>query len=177
MRRTLLVRTALLLAGLTIVTSARAADPPMVSLGLGGTDILAEKAYSALDYRLEYHSGLSLLPFGEKYLKVKPWAGLEGTTRQSLWTGGGFLLDIPLGQHFVLSPSLGVGYYYVGNGKNLGSKVEFRTQFEGGYVFDNQSRLVASFGHMSNASLTKRNPGTEAALISFQMPLSAFAGY
>jgi hypothetical protein len=107
---------------------------------------------------------------------VKPWAGLEGTTRQSLWAGGGFLLDIPLGRHFVLSPSVGVGYYYRGNGKNLGSVAEFRSQFEGGYVFDNQTRLVGALSHMSNASLTRRNPGTEAALVSFEVPLSAFVG-
>jgi lipid A 3-O-deacylase len=176
MRRILLVRAACLLAGLVVALPVRAADPPMVSLGLGATDVLAEQARSAADYRLEYRSGLSLLPFGEDYLKLKPWAGLEGTTRQSLWTGGGFLADIPLGAHFVLSPSFGVGYYYRGNGKNLGSAAEFRSQIEGGYVFDNKTRLVGSFSHMSNASLTQRNPGTEAAVVSFQVPLSAFVG-
>jgi lipid A 3-O-deacylase len=71
----------------------------------------------------------------------------------------------------VLTPNFGPGLYGQGNGKKLGSYVEFRSTFEGGYVFDDGSRLVASFGHTSNAGLTKKNPGTEQAMISYQIPL------
>ena len=153
-----------------------AADPPLVSLGAGGTDILNQQARAAADFRLEYRSGYSLLPYFENYLKIKPWAGIETTTRQSIWGGGGILLDIPLSTHWVLSPNIGIGAYDTGNGKNLGSGFEIRSTFEGGYVFDNQSRLVASFGHTSNAGVTKHNPGTEAAMISYQIPLSSIVG-
>ena len=155
---------------------ALAADPPMISLGVGGTDILNQQARAAADFRLEYRSGLSLLPFFEDYFKVKPWAGLETTTRQSIWGGAGILLDIPLGQHWVLSPNIGFGAYGRSNGKNLGSVFEIRSTFEGGYVFDNGTRLVAAFGHMSNAGATKHNPGTESAVISIQFPLSGLVG-
>ena len=147
------------------------ADPALVSLGIGGTDILNKQAKSAGDLRLEYRSGLSLLPFFEDYFKVKPWAGIETTTRQSIYGGGGILVEIPIGQHWVLTPNIGIGAYGRSNGKNLGSVFEIRSTFEGGYVFDNGTRLVASFGHTSNAGITKRNPGTEAAVISYQIPL------
>jgi len=149
-----------------------AGDPPLVSLGLGGTDILNQQARTAGDFRLEYRSGISLIPAFEEYVKVKPFAGLELTSRSSGWAGAGIVLDIPLGQHWVLSPSFAPGVYARGRGKNLGSFIEFRSQFEGGYVFDNQVRLVASIGHTSNAGLTKRNPGTEAGIVSLQIPLS-----
>ena len=170
--RAICLLAALAPAALAPAAPALAADPPLVSLGAGGTDILNQQARSAGDFRMEYRSGYSLVPYFENYVKVKPWAGVEITTRTSVWGGGGILLDIPVYGHFVLSPSVGVGAYERGRGKNLGSGFEIRSQMEGGYVFDDQSRLVASFGHTSNAGFTKRNPGTEAAVISYQIPLT-----
>lgn len=158
-------------------TTPALADPSFISLGAGGTDILNQQSRAAADFRAEYRSGLSLLPFFEQYFKIKPWAGIETTTRQSVWAGGGVVLEIPLGPHWVLTPHAGVGYYGQGNGKNLGSVVEFQSTFEGGYVFDDGSRLVAGFSHTSNAGITRRNPGTEAAVISYQIPLATVAGY
>ena len=164
-----------LLAGLSFATPVLA-DPALVSLGIGGTDVLNQEARSAGDFRMEYRSGLSLLPFFENYFKVKPWGGLEVTTRTSIWGGGGILIEIPIGPHWVLSPNIGVGAYEKGRGKDLGSVFEIRSTFEGGYVFDNGTRLVASFGHTSNAGVTKHNPGTEQAMISFQIPISSIVG-
>lgn len=155
---------------------ALAADAPLVSLGVGGTDILNQQARAAADFRLEFRSGLSLLPFFEAYFKVKPWAGLETTSRQSVWAGGGILVEIPLSQHWVLTPNIGLGAYGRSNGKNLGSSFEIRSTFEGGYVFDSGTRLVASFGHTSNAGVSKHNPGTEAAMLSIQLPLASLVG-
>ena len=162
--------------GILFAFPARAADPPLISLGVGATDILNEQAKSAADFRLDYRSGLSLVPFFEDYFKIKPWAGVETTSRQSIWGGGGIVLEVPLGRHWVLTPNIGVGAYGRGNGKNLGSVFEIRSTFEGGYVFDNGTRLVASFGHTSNAGVTKHNPGTEAALFSIQVPLATLIG-
>ena len=156
--------------------SAFAADQPLVSLGLGGTDILNQETKAGGDLRIEYRSGLSLVPFFEDYSKVKPWVGVETTTRQSIFGGGGILIEIPLGRHWVLTPNLGVGAYGRGNGKNLGSVFEIRSTFEGGYVFDNGSRLVASFSHTSNGGVSRHNPGTEAAVISYQVPLNLLIG-
>ncbi len=159
-----------------LTTAPARADPALVSLGVGGTDILNQQVKAAADFRLEYRSGFSLLPFLEDYLKVKPWAGFETTSRQSIFGGGGILLEIPLGPHWVLTPNVGFGAYGRSNGKNLGSVFEIRSTFEGGYVFNDGSRLVASFGHMSNAGVTRRNPGTEAAVVSYQIPIAALIG-
>ena len=41
---------------------------------------------------------------------------------------------------------------------------------------NNGSRLMAAFGHTSNAGLTKRNPGTEMATIYYQIPLTTLVG-
>ena len=168
------LRAACLLAGLAVTTPALA-DPSYISLGVGGTDVLNQEARAAGDFRMEYLSGVSLLPFFQNYFKVKPWAGVEVTTRSSLWTGVGIYIEIPITPHWVLTPSFAPGYYEAGRGKNLGSPVEFRSTFEGGYQFDNGTRIMAAFGHTSNAGLTKRNPGTEQATIYYEIPLSSLA--
>ena len=160
---------------LLAITPARA-DPALISLGVGGTDILNQQVKAAADFRLEYRSGLSLLPFFEDYFKVKPWAGFETTSRQSVFGGGGILIEVPLGRHWVLTPNVALGAYGRSNGKNLGSVFEIRSTFEGGYVFDDGSRLVAAFGHMSNAGITRRNPGTESAVVSYQVPVAVLIG-
>ncbi len=152
------------------------ADPGLLSFGAGGTDVLNQQTRAAADFRLDYRSNISLLPVLQPYVQVKPWVGLETTSRQSVWGGGGIWLDIPIGRHFVLSPSEGIGAYGQGNGKNLGSVAEFRSTFEAGYVFDNGTRLVAGFGHTSNAGFSRHNPGTEAATIAYQVPLSMLMG-
>ncbi len=170
------LRVACILAGLGFAAPALAADPSLVSLGLGGTDILNQEARAAVDFRVEYRSGISLLPFFEQYFKVKPLVALETTSRQSVFGGAGILIDIPLGRHFVLSPSFVPGLYGQGNGKKLGSYVEFRSTFEGGYVFDDGTRLTAAFGHTSNAGITRHNPGTEAFTINYQIPLYRLIG-
>ncbi len=168
---------ACLITALLLALPASAADVPLISLGIGGTDILADQSRAAVGFRLDYRSALSLLPFFDAYFKLQPWAGIETTSRQSIWGGGGIQLEVPLGPHWVLTPNAGVGAYGQGNGKDLGSVVEFRSTFEGGYVFDNGTRLVASFSHMSNAGITRHNPGTEAAMISFQIPLARLNGH
>ena len=168
---------ACLLAGISLATPAFAGDPgALVSLGVGGTDLLNQQARAAVDFRLEYRSGVSLLPFFENYFKVKPLAAFETTSRQAVFGGAGILIEVPLGPHFVLTPSFVPGVYGQGNGKKLGSWVEFRSTFEGGYVFDDGSRLTASFGHTSNAGLGRHNPGTEAFVVSFQVPLELLTG-
>ncbi len=152
------------------------ADPDLASVGAGGTDILSQQARAAVDVRLEYRSGLSLLPFFERYVKVKPLIAGETTSRGSVFGGGGLWLDIPIGAHVALTPQLVVGGYGQGGGKNLGSPFEIRASFEAGYVFGNLSRLSVSFGHTSNGGIVRRNPGTEAAVISFQVPIASLIG-
>lgn len=151
----------------------RDADPALLSFGGGYSDVIAKEKPSA-DFRLEYRSNISLLPFLEPYAKFKPWVGVEATARGSFWGGGGFLFDVPLGDHFALSPSIGVGGYTPGTGagKNLGSAIEFRSQMEVAYKFDDGSRLAAAFSHTSNAGISSRNPGTEVVELYYQVPIS-----
>lgn len=141
-------------------------DPALLSLGVGWFD-MAQQEDQAADFRLEYRSDLALW-------FIKPWVGIEVTNDGALYGVGGVLLDFTLGDHFYFSPSAGVGAYADGDGRDLGSTVEFRTQAELGYRFDNRARLGIAFSHISNASISDRNPGTEILTLYYSIPFFGF---
>ena len=159
------------LCGLLVVTASPAkaqesADPSYLSLGLGIWDI-AQHDDTAADFRVEYRHGESL------FWKIKPWAGVEGTSDGSIWGGGGILADFEINQ-FYITPSFGVGLYTDGGSdKDLDHPIEFRTQLEAGYEFTNSQRLGVSFGHLSNADLGDDNPGAEVLNLYYHVPLGS----
>ncbi len=138
-------------------------DTNFLSFGAGYYDIVSNDD-GAADFRLEYRHGKGLW-------WLKPWAGVEVTSDGGVWGGGGLLLDIPLGANFALVPSAGVGAYENGSGKDLGSALEFRTQIELAYRFEDRSRLALQFSHISNAGIGKENPGVEILGAYYHLPL------
>jgi hypothetical protein len=101
---------------------------------------------------------------------------METTTRGQLYGFGGFAFDILLGRHIVLTPTEVVGLYYRGDGKRLGSFVEFRSTLEAGYRFTNEIRLTGFIGHTSNAGLTDLNPGANTVGGYVHIPVSMIFG-
>jgi lipid A 3-O-deacylase len=146
-------------------------QPDLLSFGIGRFDALRDndRTNRAIDFRAEFRSGLSLLPLiapqtfsgWDRYFQVRPMGGVEATSDGAMYGFGGFVYDVFLTPNIFLSPSTVVGLFYRGNGKRLGSFVEFRSTMEAGYRFDNNMRLSLSIGHISNAGLSEYNPGTE----------------
>ena len=137
--------------------------PAVISGGVGWYDFLDSKD-EAVDFRLEYRHG-------DDFLWLKPWGGLEVTTDGSIWGGVGVLVDITFFDSVVLTGSFAPGLWSEGSGKDLGHVIEFRSQVELGYQFENQSRLSVAFSHLSNASLDDDNPGTEVLNLYYHIPL------
>lgn len=137
-------------------------EPAFVSGGLGWFDVNDDE--DTLDLRFEYRDH-------RRIFFLKPWAGIEGTGEGGLWGGGGVLLDVFFGRRFVLTGSFGVGLYEEGDGKDLGSAIEFRSQIEAGFRFDDRSRLAVAFSHISNAGITDTNPGAEIVTLYYHLPL------
>lgn len=155
-----------LLSALVMAMSTKGAsaedDPAFISLGVGYFDIYHQDE-SAADFRVEYR--------GKKLLWIiKPWAGVEFTSDGAFYPVGGLMFDVFLGRRLVLTPSAGVGAYFEGSGKDLGSTIEFRTQIELAYRFDDRSRLGLAFSHISNASIGDDNPGTEILSVYYSIP-------
>ncbi len=139
-------------------------DPAQLELGGGAYDV--DHNNTAGVFRGEYR-------FASKLWVFRPLLGAEVTTDGATYEYGGFGLDIYIGDNWVLTPNEAVGFWARGDkdSKNLGSYVEFRSGAEIDYRLDGGARIGLSFHHISNAGLTKRNPGEEEALINYSIPL------
>ena len=149
-------------AALLVSSAALADDTGLLALGAGGYDF--DHSMPAAEFRGEYR-------FGAGFYFIKPIVGMLVTSRGTTYTYGGLRADLIFYQHYVLMPVAAVGLYTRGNGKNLGSPVEFKTGLELAYRFDGGTRLGLAFDHISNAGLTKHNPGTENLLLMYSLPI------
>ncbi|MCD8570110.1 MAG: acyloxyacyl hydrolase [Alphaproteobacteria bacterium] len=161
---------ALLALATVISTPALAQDSTAYySAGVGYYDVISPDD-SAADFRLEYRSDYDFLADD-----LHPWVGLEFTSDASVWAGFGFLYDWNIAPDFYLTPSVGAGYYAKGSSdKDLDYALEFRSQLEGAYQFEDKSRLGLAFGHISNASLGDKNPGVEILNLYYHVPTDSF---
>ena len=64
-------------------------------------------------------------------------------------------------------PSFTPGYYEKGNGKDLGSALEFKSEIKFGLDIFENSRLGYSYSHISNNEWGDKNPGTDNQQITF----------
>lgn len=149
---------------IAVAAPAMADDVDRVSLGLGYYDINDDEG--AADFRLEYRPGTPL------FWELRPWIGAEVTSDGGAYGALGFLYDFHLGNNWLLIPNFGAGLYADGGGKELGHAIEFRSQIEVAYQFDNASRLGLAFGHISNAGIGDKNPGTEILNLYYHIPLN-----
>ena len=143
-------------------------DPDFLSVGAGYFDWNRQKAPAA-EFRLEYRSD-------QKFWIFKPLGGLMATSDGAFYGFAGVGIDVFLGRRFVMTPSFAPGYYNEGSGLDLGYPLEFRSQVEFAYRFDDRSRLGLAVSHMSNASIGDTNPGTESAILYYSVPLSTITG-
>lgn len=124
--------------------------------------------------RNDYNS----VQFGAEYrarqlqYSIRPMFGVNATTDGSVYGYAGLNWDAELVKdELYLIPSFAAGLYHKGDGKELGGAIEFRSGIELAYQFSNEHRLGAQFNHISNASIYKHNPGSEAALVTYSIPL------
>jgi lipid A 3-O-deacylase len=148
-------------------SGARAEFGGYVAGGLGAFDF--DHNDTAAEGRLEFR-------FSQSLFFIKPLIGTYVTEKGSIYSYFGLRAEIPLGGRFMLIPMAAVGDYEKGRGKNLGSHVEFKTGAELDVIFDSGVRLGPVFDHVSNAGLTKRNPGEENVLLMVSVPLGIITG-
>lgn len=145
-----------------IAGPAQADDPKFLALSAGYYDINDD--HDAFEGRIEYRHD-------KKFWIFKPFAGVMATSDEAVHGYAGVLVDIYFGRRWVLTPSFAPGLYRDGDGKDLGGTIQFRSQLEFSYRFDNRSRLGISVNHISNASIYDSNPGTESVAITYAIPL------
>ena len=98
--------------------------------------------------------------------KFKPVTGAFMTGNSSVYLYTGVEAQYGIGPLKIL-PSFAPGYYEKGDGKDLGSVLEFKSEVKVGLdVFEN-SQLSYSYSHISNNDWGETNPGTDNQQITF----------
>jgi lipid A 3-O-deacylase len=143
-------------------------EPPHVVLGAGAFDVLPDakkkESRTAAELRGEYR-------FGDLFWIIAPFVGASGTSDGAVYAYGGFGFDINFGPIWVLTPNFAAGYFDRGGGTRLGSHIEFRSGAELDYRMPDTTRIGVAVQHMSNAGITKQNPGEESVTLIYAVPL------
>ena len=98
--------------------------------------------------------------------KFSPVSGGFMTGDNSVYLYTGVEGQYGIGRLKIL-PSFTPGYYEKGNGKDLGSALEFKSEIKLGLDIFENSRLGYSYSHISNNEWGDRNPGTDNQHITF----------
>ena len=98
--------------------------------------------------------------------RFSPTTGAFVTGKSSIYLYSGIEADYKLGP-ISISPSFAPGYYEAGNGKNLGSALEFKSEIKVGIDLFKNSNLGYSYSHISNNDWGDINPGTDNQSITF----------
>ncbi|UUX51151.1 acyloxyacyl hydrolase [Nisaea acidiphila] len=168
-KRFLSVATAALAFLVSSNVSVRAEEPAFLSLGAGVYDVIDNEttAEARVEYRFSEQNKLWLFT---------PFVGFMATAEGATYGYGGIGVDIFFGKRWVLTPNFAAGIYGNGDGKDLGSAIEFRSGVEFAYRFDDYSRLGLTFHHISNAGIDEQNPGTESVMLMYSVPFDKLFG-
>ena len=98
--------------------------------------------------------------------KLSPISGVFFTEKNAIYLYTGVQAEYELG-FLTITPSFAPGYYNYGNGKDLGSSLEFKTEVQMSFDISDSTHLGMSYNHISNASLGDKNPGANSYMLNF----------
>ena len=105
--------------------------------------------------------------FRESFLgNLSPITGGFLTEKNAFYIYTGAQAEYDLGP-FRITPSFAPGYYSFGDGKDLGSPLEFKSEVQVSLNLSDSTELGMSYNHISNASLGDKNPGANSYMINF----------
>jgi len=142
--------------------------PDHLSLGFGGFDMIREAARAgklgpSVAGQVEYRSGAKYAVFG-------PLLGILANANGGMVGYAGTYVDGAVSS-WMLTPFAAAGGYRRGEGKRLGGVFVFHLGGTVAYRFDNQTRLGITLTHTSNCRVYRENPGADALLLSYAIPL------
>ena len=105
--------------------------------------------------------------FRESFLgKLSPITGGFLTENNAFYLYTGVQAEYELG-FLNITPSFAPGYYHDGDGKDLGSPIEFKSEIQMTFNLSDSTHLGMSYNHISNASLGSKNPGANSYMFNF----------
>lgn len=136
------------------------------SFSIGDFDRI-DRIKQTLDVEYQHHWGQYLI------WRFKPFAGAGVSGRRSLYIFSGLDLGIHLTPHLLITPSEALTLYFHGDGKRLGSPVNFRSGINVQWVFKGGIAIGLGYHHISHWFLFgPTNPGTEILNLTVSIPLS-----
>ena len=105
--------------------------------------------------------------FRESFLgQLSPITGGFFTEKNAFYFYTGAQAEYDLGL-FTITPSFAPGYYNSGDGKDLGSALEFKSEIQMSLNLSDSTEFGMSYNHISNASFGDKNPGANSYMINF----------
>ncbi len=98
--------------------------------------------------------------------KLSPITGGFLTENNAAYLYTGIQAEYGLGILKII-PSFAPGYYHDGDGKDLGSPIEFKSEIQMTLDLSDTTQFGMSYNHISNASLGDKNPGANSYMINF----------
>ena len=98
--------------------------------------------------------------------KLSPITGGFLTEKNAFYLYTGAQAEYEVGS-FTITPSFAPGYYNYGDGKDLGSVLEFKSEVQVSLNLFDSTELGMSYNHISNASLGDKNPGANSYMFNF----------
>jgi hypothetical protein len=145
-------------------TDPRSSDGPRVVFTAGRMN-MANPDEGPWSFGIEYRS----TPRGP--WKLIPTLGLTLADDGAGFAYGTLQHDFHLGERWFVTPIFGAGVFWNGRNLDLGYPLEFKSALELSYRVDNGYRIGLLFYHLSNASLSEDNPGTEVVELSMSVPI------
>ncbi len=105
--------------------------------------------------------------FRDSFLgKLSPITGGFLTENNAVYVYTGAQAEYNLGI-IKFTPSFAPGYYNSGDGKDLGSALEFKSEVQMSLNLSDSTEFGMSYNHISNASIGDKNPGANSYMINF----------
>ena len=98
--------------------------------------------------------------------KLSPITGFMMTADSTTYLYTGVQAEYKIGK-FNLVPSFAPGLYTMGDGKDLGSPLEFKSELQLSVDLLPGTKLGYSHSHLSNADLGDKNPGADSYMFNF----------
>ena len=157
----------LILVGLTKSINAdelKSSDSHQLNFFSGVFDINTSSKKSSELFGVQ-HSNEDL--FRDTFLgKLSPITGFMMTADSASYFYTGVQAEYKIGK-LNLTPSFSPGIYSMGDGKDLGSPLEFKSELQLSVDLLPGTKLGYSHSHLSNANLGDKNPGADSYMFNF----------
>ena len=105
--------------------------------------------------------------FRDSFLgKISPITGGFLTENSAFYLYTGAQAEYNIGR-LKITPSFAPGFYNSGDGKDLGSVLEFKSEVQMSLNLSDSTEFGLSYNHISNASLGDKNPGANSYMFNF----------